>query len=187
MAIKLCAFLALCFFVSSTAGVIIGNCPKVNSVEHFIPAKFMGQWYEVLRMHSKYIPANKCGEVNYTMIDDKTINIAGSGILLANRTKISMNGVAQIGNSADPAKMSVKMDNIDTPFTMYVMVLGTDYNNFAVLYNCVQVSIVHVKHYWVLSRRRKLHPIARDMVRDVVRKNRLDWSALYQEDQSNCN
>ncbi|XP_038111828.1 apolipoprotein D-like [Culex quinquefasciatus] len=162
--------------------VALGACPKVPQVADFNPQRYGGLWYEQEKYPFIFELGGKCVTAEYSLSADNTITVVNRQIstITGNEQKI-FGSARRVG----PSKLLVKFPmtfNIEAPYE----VLDTDYSNYAVVYSCNNLGLVHTKVVWILTRDR--FPSLDIMLKGYYAMDRakLNRALLTRTDQSNC-
>ncbi|XP_043270382.1 apolipoprotein D-like [Venturia canescens] len=177
--------------LSVTAGVLgvvpdFGPCPNVKTVENFDFQRFLGKWYEAERYFSILSVGTKCSISNYTMSEEGTIRVIESHVSTISKVESSAIGrVEPIGKSHE-AKYYVKFDAVGIPYAMPYWVLGTDYDNYAVVHSCANIGLLSFKSVWILTRLRQPRIAVLENAYQILDKNQISRAYLFRTDQKNC-
>ncbi|KAM6971003.1 apolipoprotein D-like [Tautogolabrus adspersus] len=130
-----------------------GNCPQPSVQENFNVAQYMGTWYEVEKLPAIF-ERGTCNQATYSLLDDGTVKVRNTE-LLPNGKISSIEGVAKVKNSSQPAILDVSFF-IGAPDAPY-WVLSTDYHSYALVYSCTDYfGLFHIDFAWILARTRVL-------------------------------
>ncbi|KAM9337149.1 apolipoprotein D-like [Symphorus nematophorus] len=113
----------------------------------------MGTWYEIEKLPAMF-ERGKCNQATYSLLDDGTVKVHNAE-LLSNGKINSIEGVAEVKNSSQPAILDVSFFKgvPDSPY----WVLSTDYQSYALVYSCfTHFGLFHVDFAWILARTRTL-------------------------------
>ncbi|XP_041670425.1 apolipoprotein D-like [Cheilinus undulatus] len=141
-----------------------GRCPQPSVQENFDVTQYMGTWYEIEKLPAVF-ERGKCNQATYSLLDDGTVKVHNAE-LLSNGKINSIEGVAQVKNSSQPAILDVSFFKgvPDSPY----WVLSTDYHSYALVYSCSDYfGLFHIDFAWILARTRVL---TEDMVRQSHEK-----------------
>ncbi|KAL5281896.1 hypothetical protein ACFFRR_005291 [Megaselia abdita] len=162
-----------------------GLCPDVVVEEDFDINSYMGKWFEYARYPFVYEVARKCNTVYYKKDDRKTISISNESIDRYSGKKKNTTGTAKLRSSG---KLSVSFRDSDPPRRPNYYILGTDYNNYAIIFSCREMGIrnSHIEMLWILTRKRKPSRQIISEAFEVIDANSLSRSSLAKTEQENC-
>ncbi|KAH8419318.1 hypothetical protein KR222_004809, partial [Zaprionus bogoriensis] len=179
----LLAFLALSGVFVAAQYPSLGKCPKVELLKTFDLNRYLGVWYE----HSKY-PAvfeigKKCVYANYTLLGNGTVKVVNGGINKITGNPSKINGTAA---AIAPGQLAVSFTEDPKEKANY-LVLGTDYDTYAVVYNCQTITpLIHYSFVWILTREREPKPSTIETARAILEKNDISQEPLFDTNQKNC-
>ncbi|XP_054152638.1 apolipoprotein D-like [Oppia nitens] len=174
------------FFSIKIVGHVLqrGDCPLVEPMADFEIDQFVGQWYVIQKFQSY----SDCVRENFTMIQQnqyivtRQFNVLGSPILTTVTGKIIF-----------PKNESKSEMSIDYPLSAsgvvnirQYTVLATDYDNYALVWNCKPLVIRHRQSAQIMSRRPKLDPKIVDELRELLREFNINDHYLTNVSQSHC-
>ncbi|XP_072943826.1 apolipoprotein D [Epargyreus clarus] len=184
-------FFLMCMFraVISTG---LGSCPIYPQLLNFDIRKMAGTWYEVERSFYLMEVASSCTELevalnerDFLLITVKTVNRwTGSP-----STTHGLGIPSYNGSSAFRYKQNNRMPYIIgrlLPGAGHYNILLTDYDQFAIIWSCTNLSIAHSDRMWVLGRARELEAAARAHIYGALQRLRLDPDRLVLAKQDNC-
>ncbi|XP_045776302.1 bilin-binding protein-like [Maniola jurtina] len=183
------ALVLLSIVAAASANVYVNSgCPDVKPVDDFnLEAFATGKWYELQRYQNAVEKDGNCGWTEYLLSGDvfsvKNFDISNGKLRV-------IEGSARL---ADDAGKTGKMiysypygvDFATTKNTLWV--LGTDYDNYAVVYYCKYDEDKKSRQdfNWVFSRTKSLAPAAKAAVDKILNANTfLDSSKLISPDFS---
>merc|ERR1712215_431927 len=157
--------LAICFSVviSITAGAVTrwSDCPQVSGISNFQFKRYLGVWYEYANVFEVFQLWSTCGRVTYS---DKGGRV---GVLNEQINYITQNygNVTGIARPAAPGDKELKGEFIVSfygiPFqnpdsdeggVPNYLVVATDYDSYAIVYNCKSGYLYNSESLWVLTR-----------------------------------
>uniref|UniRef100_A0A1B0G8V7 Apolipoprotein D n=1 Tax=Glossina morsitans morsitans TaxID=37546 RepID=A0A1B0G8V7_GLOMM len=163
-----------------------GSCSKsVETVADFDVNKYTGRWYE----HEKY-PAifefgGKCIYAEYHDLGNNEVSVFNFQKNKLSGLGSSITGTAKVVSSG---KLEVRFDGFAAlagPGNYWV--LGTDYENFSVVYSCSDfVGVVNTKVIWILTRQRFPEEKIVAQARDVIASHGFSLTNLVKTDHSHC-
>ncbi|KAH8263146.1 hypothetical protein KR044_005257, partial [Drosophila immigrans] len=146
--------------------------------------QYMGIWYE----HSKY-PfvfeiGKKCIYANYENIDNSTVSVVNAAINRFTGKPTNVTGTAKV---LGPAQLAVTFSKNQVANKANYLVLGTDYQSYAVVYSCTPLSqLAHLKIVWILTREREATAATIDAALQILDENKISQAVLIQTHQKNC-
>ncbi|XP_064631142.1 apolipoprotein D-like [Lineus longissimus] len=185
--------LSVLFLGAQSQIPMLGPCPgdKLPTQANFDMQKYMGIWYEYYRNFILFELGDKCSRANYTLQPDGKIKVVNTGEKAIFGTKNVAFGEAYAPDPADASKLIAKVGG--GPESPY-WVLATDYENYSVVYLCVDKRIPGLPMFpwrkeilWVLSRSRE--DFSAELLAEINEKiDRLNITRkfLMRTDQTNC-
>ncbi|XP_049878231.1 insecticyanin-B-like [Pectinophora gossypiella] len=180
-------FFIVTIVAAASASVIHdGVCPEMKPVENFNVSAYAGTWYEISKYPAEAEKNGKCGSAEYKVEGD-VIKVKNTHVV--NGVQAFIEGTAKLAADANKAaKLQVSFKFGDVVSESPLLVLATDYNNYAVAYNCKydEKTKKHETNAWVLSRSKKLEGNAKTEVDNFLKANskELDASKFLQTDFS---
>ncbi|MBN3298505.1 APOD protein, partial [Amia calva] len=96
----------------------------------------------------------------------------------------SIEGTAIVKDSEQPAKLGVSFF-FWQPYIPY-WVLSTDYDSFALVYTCVDITFFHAEYAWIFSRSRTLPNSTVESLKEQFTSNGIDISKMSATVQTGC-
>nr|CAD7587276.1 unnamed protein product [Timema genevievae] len=202
----LCAVLT-CRVVGASSSQSFKNCPtkpvqanfnftRVGTSGEWVTSRslfsvqFQGLWYELRRQPNAFEPDSVCvtGDVAVTPQGGLTIVNRWYNTMASQHTLL--NGVLRrANNDSQDGRLIVKFTNTNTD--VEYSVLGTDYDNYLVVWSCWASSVVNgVPQYtgysWVLGRSKVLNQEALDAVSSIETSHNIDRTLYEDTRQDNC-
>ncbi|XP_060920317.1 apolipoprotein D-like [Labrus mixtus] len=143
----------------------------------------MGTWYEVEKLPAMF-EKGKCNQATYSLLDDGTVKVRNVE-LLPNGKISSIEGVAKVKNSSQPAILDVSFFRgvPDAPY----WVLSTDYHSYALVYSCSDYfGLFHIDFAWILARTRVLTGDIILQLHDKLAAAGVKVNHLTVSDQTSC-
>ncbi|XP_047446302.1 apolipoprotein D-like [Mugil cephalus] len=139
--------LTLLSLLAANAQVIMpGRCPRPAVQSDFDAAKYLGRWYEIQRLPHTF-QKGECSTATYSLKSPGVIGVLNRE-LLDDGTINALTGSAK--SSSEPAKLLVSFFENSPPAPYWV--LSTDYDNYALVYSCTDLGLIHLEFAWILSR-----------------------------------
>ncbi|XP_033226090.1 apolipoprotein D-like [Belonocnema kinseyi] len=163
-----------------------GSCPKVDVVQNFDVSKYLGVWYEVQKYFAVFEFGGKCITANYTQKSDGSVNVLNRQINVLTGKPSTIEGSAKLAGSTNEGKLSVVFPSVPGQIPAPYWILDTDYENYAVVFSCTDVTLFHAKIIWILTRKQDPSKEVLEKAYSVLDKNQLSRSPLMKTIQKNC-
>ncbi|KAF7989907.1 hypothetical protein HCN44_008581 [Aphidius gifuensis] len=173
-------FLLSIIFGSSLGQLVIPKFPQQTSISNFDAAKYLGDWYEVLRMPNNYDKDDKCSIIN---ISPSSASIIGMNPVTGIYRRITAGG-KQRGNSS----VFDFEYPIDEPVDFGVMTISViNYERFAVK-TIIEPhkNFVFKEYVWILSRTTTLSREDYECAMNVLKNDGFPVDKLVHVDQCDC-
>ncbi|XP_053673832.1 lopap-like [Anopheles nili] len=132
-----------------------GTCPDYSPIQRFNRTRFLGTWYEIERYFTVTEVATKCVSVTYEQRADGKIYVRNAYTNRFNGVERIISGVMDKGGRAKDGRYQIEYTSFPYNYNASVMVLDTDYDNFAVLFSCSSFGPVgHAVSAWMMARER---------------------------------
>jgi apolipoprotein D and lipocalin family protein len=137
---------------AASAALQVRGCQNPKVVQNFDLNAFLGQWYEIVRDKDTSYEHGICNTANYSLKDDGDIRV------LNNEWRTDENAWGGGIGSAFVVDPSKDEGYLKVKFVPYVpagdyKVIGTDYDNYAVIYSCIGLGpLLSQEYVWVLAR-----------------------------------
>ncbi|CAK1583857.1 unnamed protein product [Parnassius mnemosyne] len=157
--------------------ILPGQCnPNMTVVTNFNAARFQGVWHEI----AKYYTINQAGTCNraqYTLVGGE-VNVVNSQVV--NQTLETISGKAIVTSTDGSARLKVTLEVAPNVFSdSELWILGTDYDNYAISYTCVNLANNQKRVYsWILSRSRQLSATSQVAVNELI-KSEIDLNERF--------
>ncbi|XP_012943719.1 apolipoprotein D [Aplysia californica] len=164
--------LVLVFVQLTTVGGFIvlswGKCPDIPSMDNFNIQRYMGKWYATESFDAPYQFMSYCISANYTLLPGgdavRVYNSGKRGWKIGNRLLFAedsvADGFATVRNPLVPSALNVEFPAQNSGFFATgprskpnYLVVTSDYDNYALVWSCVETSVfLRVDTAWILSR-----------------------------------
>ncbi|XP_037294072.1 uncharacterized protein LOC115446804 isoform X2 [Manduca sexta] len=176
-----------CFFLPELAPgepiILPGQCDRnIRAVQNFNAARYLGRW-RLIEGYPSDSQRGTCQEANYELGPTGRVIVFNTEV--QNQTLRTITGEATA--SADGSgKLSVTFPHTSVPFEYWI--LDTDYDDYALVYGCVDVSNTRRRIWsWKLSRTNSLSENATAAINKVVRSVQVLNQRYYERiDRSNA-
>ncbi|XP_073825554.1 apolipoprotein D-like [Musca autumnalis] len=159
------------------------NCPSVKIVDSFDLDRYMGIWYEYSKYPFIWEAGQKCQYAIYKNNGNNTVAVKNVGTFVIVNKSSSVQGTAKV---IAPGQLAVAFRNQEVNEPNY-LILGTDYDNWVVVYSCKNISsFAHSKIIWILSRQRQPSEEAIQAAKQVIKDNNLSEDFLMTSTQTDC-
>lgn len=135
------------FLESPLAKFHFGRCPTPPRVQNFQLPRYLGNWYEGARDASTPFEKGECVNAYYEMNASNTVRVVNSEYRADNRWH-SAEGQAYCEGT--DGQCHVRFSKF-APYGDY-QVLDTDYDNYAIVYSCLNLYLARWDLGWVLVR-----------------------------------
>ncbi|CAH2094770.1 unnamed protein product [Euphydryas editha] len=162
-----------CFYYpepeSNRPVVFRGQCdPNIPAMPAFNAARYLGLWHNIESYPSTFQPGT-CNNAYYELAGD-VVNVFNTQVI--NQTLDTINGVATVVSDDGSAKLSVVFPVIgnetQTVETDY-WVLDTDYDSYALVYSCQNISDdERLVFSWKLSRTKQMPNAGTTAINNII-------------------
>lgn len=164
----------------------VGRCKTVNYVEDFNPNQFQGLWY-VIEIFST---TSNCMTMTFNQTGTGLTVTEAREFYLANKFDLdhtfTNEGYLTVPNPSIPAKMRVRWPS-NFLGSADLTIVDTDYTNFAVLYECKSMFVIHRSSAVILSRQKTLDSSKIQQIKEDLAKSDIDISDFDIIDHRTCN
>lgn len=135
-----------------------GDCPARGDNQKPIDInRYLGRWYEYEHDRAFYIPlSGHCTTATYSLRDDGDVKVVNKGGAWWPFTFLSggIEGSARCYPAQGACTVNFGSRDLDTAPTNY-QILGTDYDNYSVVYTCGSrfEGLMHREVVWILTRK----------------------------------
>ncbi|KAF6733964.1 Apolipoprotein D [Oryzias melastigma] len=145
--IQMLGLTLLCALSASGQVIMPGRCPDAAVQEKFDAAAYLGKWFEIQKLPNSF-QKGQCSTAEYSLQSPGVVGVLNRE-LLNNGTIYALTGTAK-PSPTEPAKLMVTFFENNPPSPYWV--LSTDYTNFALVYSCTDLELIHTDFVWILSR-----------------------------------
>ncbi|XP_003436167.2 uncharacterized protein LOC11175951 [Anopheles gambiae] len=156
--------------------IVSQPCPDPANrpvVQYFDLQRYVdGRWYEISRYDQHFEKDCDCGYATYTPLADGSVRVQNCCERLPNTTvKCSIGKAVVSYPDVFPLEGRFNVTFGGPPKTSNYWILDTDYDNYALIYYCKNLSeSKSAEAAWVLSKQRTIHPSVQDTVNGLVDK-----------------
>lgn len=182
--LKLIIFFALATALCAAQQPEPGICQTIPVLQGFNVARYLGKWYEIERYDQIAALSTDCVTATYTGNEDGSVKVVNRAE--QNGTPVEAIGVAVLADpNATPLEAKLMVSFYNAPYRINYQVLDTDYDTFALVWNCDQVTAnTKLESMWVLSRSESM--INRPQRLEALINQYLDRSKIRTTRQFGC-
>ncbi|XP_063872939.1 apolipoprotein D-like [Scylla paramamosain] len=174
---------------TTTAHVMgLGSCRKFDGMKDFDPARFTGTWYVLNKLGTR----SDCLSVTYNLTED------GQGFRVKEVRRppysdiipldLVVTNVGSLKSRGAASEFIATWENSFLPdMKSDYRVIDTDYDNYAIDYECHQVAFIKRRSATILSRQKELNPELIEQLKEtLITKFDVPGERLNTIDQSTC-
>ncbi|CRL00825.1 CLUMA_CG014076, isoform A [Clunio marinus] len=164
-----------------------GRCPDFDAMPAFDKDQFLGIWYETERYFTVTEVVSKCISANYELRADGKIYVNNHYVNRINNVKRIISGKLTLTGKGDEGKFTIKYDTFPISYDASLVVLDTDYRNYAVIWSCSNIGpFGHTESAWLMARDRVPRGEVLQAAYGVLDKYKMNRSFFVKTDQANC-
>ncbi|VVC91147.1 unnamed protein product, partial [Leptidea sinapis] len=185
--LKSIAVFLLVVMANNVRGQIIlpGGCPDVTAMSDFVPGRYLGKWYEAEKYFAIFEMGGKCITATYSAEDDGVIGVKNQQISTYTGMKSEIVGEAT-QESRDAGKLVVRFPSLPVNVPAPYWVVDTDYDNYALVWGCLDLGIMHTENAWILTRARHPQLSVLEAAYAAADRNNIKRSYFMRTEQSDC-
>lgn len=170
----------------------LGRCPDVKAKEDFDINQFVGEWNEIERSFYVFESSLSCTKLNFTLYENDTMrNEVTYKVPWRGTPSVSSYTVKDVSGS--PGTLNMVLDGTlpaviarMAPGSGKYIVLDTDYTDYALIYSCTDLRLVHADFIWVLGRTNDISVDARTIVYSSLDKSKINRDRLLLTNNKEC-
>jgi len=164
----------------------LGFCPDYLPMSDFDMERFLGKWYEAERYFTFTDVVSRCVVTDYAKAPSGRIYVSNEVTNRLTGVRRVINGNLQLVGKGDEGKLVVKYATTPIPMESTLMVLDTDYDNFAVVWSCSGFGPVHAENAWLMTRERLPNGEILQRAYGVLDKFKISRTFFVKTDQEGC-
>ncbi|XP_041975231.1 apolipoprotein D-like [Aricia agestis] len=166
--------------------VFPGSCPDVTAMTDFNLERYLGKWYENEKYFAVFELGGRCITATYSLRDNGVVNVANKQISSFTGMKSEIIGEATQVSRSDEAKLSVRFPSLPVAIDAPYWVVDTDYDNYALVWGCLDLGFLHARNAWILTRERNPPLSTLENAYAAAERNNINKSYFLRTDQKNC-
>jgi len=190
-------FLFISALMSSSFAAVTrwSQCPDLTGIPNFESKRYLGVWYEYANVFEIFQAWSTCGRVQYSDRGTK-VGVVNEQINYITQNYGNVTGAARPADPKDAEKKGdfiVAFDGIpfqdsdsDEGGVPNYRVVATDYDSFAVVYNCKTGYVYNSESLWLLTREQFPPQQLIEDTYSLMKNLTLPVSSLEKTDQDNC-
>jgi len=161
-------------------------CPPVSVAKNFDVEAYLGTWYEQEKYPFFFEIGGKCITATYTLRPDGKIGVTNRQINRILGHENSITGTA-VADDKEPAKLKVTFPSAPAGADAPYWVLGTDYQNYAVVYSCSEFAgFASARTVWILTREQQPEEKIIRLAYDLLDSKQISKTFLMKTNQEDC-
>jgi len=159
-------------------GSLRAQCPpKPPTVETFDVEAYLGLWYEQKRIPASFQVDTTCVRAEYGINDEGVVTVHNTATN-ADGSFDEIYGTATVPDPEHPGELLV--DFPTSPVKGEYWVLDTDYENYTIIYSCVDYvfGLIHFEFAWILTRETNADPALIQQGTDLLESFGVDVSLM---------
>ncbi|XP_043270383.1 apolipoprotein D-like [Venturia canescens] len=172
---------------AATSQPLSSVCPvAMDTAPNFDVHQYTGVWYEYARFFDPAQTGVKCVTSQYIFNENGTVTVWNRGFDASTKVPKSMNAIGRIPDSSDASKFKIKFPYYPHMPEANYWILGTDFDNYSVVFVCKQLKNSTRVRSWILTRDRKPSQEVINAAKSVAKSHMLDTDLYLTTDQTGC-
>jgi apolipoprotein D and lipocalin family protein len=172
------------FLVGINCDITQGKtCPKINVVDKFDASKYVGKWYEIMRLPNMAQFKERCVTSTFTMKGKGKMRVWDEKIDTDTDEPMNYEGEAFM-DKKEPGKMGIWTGKSPIPLDYWVV--DTDYVNYSVVHTCYLFKGFKYEYVWIYSKKPQLDAKLTKSITERLQGKGVEVSHLISTDQQNC-
>ncbi|KAK0171216.1 hypothetical protein PV328_008967 [Microctonus aethiopoides] len=164
----------------------IGWCPDLVPMTDFNMTKFMGNWFEVERSSQFPELGFRCAMVRYYKGSDNKWHVRNIVGRILGFQRIIEGEVILPSTKSEAGKINLRYTTTLSNSPSTFSVLGSDYDQYAVLYSCNNFGPAHTESLWIMTRNRLPSSETLQKAYAVLDAYKISKSYMITTDQTEC-
>ncbi|KAK5639309.1 hypothetical protein RI129_011801 [Pyrocoelia pectoralis] len=187
MRAKSCSVLVLLSVAFASAQIpSLGWCPDYSPMADFDIDRFLGKWYESEHYFTFWDVVNRCVVTDYARASSGRIYVSNEVTNRITGVKRVIGGHLELSGKGNEGKMNVKYATTPISTESTLIVLETDYDNYAVIWSCYGIGPFHAQNVWVMTRDRLAPGTVMQRTYGVLDKYKVNRAFVFKTDQEGC-
>jgi len=164
-----------------------GGCPVYQPMANFEKDRFLGTWYEVERFFTITELASRCISVTYEKRADGKIWVNNAITNRFTNVQRIISGTMKLSGVGGEAKYNIHYTTLPVNYETTMIILDTDYKNYAVIWSCNGIGPVgHTESAWLMMRERRPPGPILQRAYGILDKYQISRTFFLKTDQNNC-
>ncbi|XP_057661862.1 apolipoprotein D-like [Diorhabda carinulata] len=164
----------------------LGSCPDYIPMADFDIDSFLGKWYEAERYFQFMEVGSRCVITDYARGPSGKIYVSNEVTNRLTGVKRIIEGHLELSARAGEGKFTVKYNTSPLNTQAHLIVLGTDYDNYAVLWSCSGFGPIHTQSVWAMTRERLPANPVLQMIYGILDEYKISRNFFIKTDQEGC-
>lgn len=178
--------------LSSSQRPAFGRCPDVVPKTDFDVSKFAGEWNEIERSFYLFESSLSCTKLNFTLFTNDTmvaeVNYRAPWRGTSSESEYIIKDVSKtpgILNMVLASTLPALIARLAPGSGKYI-VLDTNYTDYALIYSCTDLRLLHADFIWVLGRSKDISIDARTIIYSTLDKLKINRDRLLLSKTKDC-
>ncbi|KAF5281465.1 hypothetical protein FQA39_LY17783 [Lamprigera yunnana] len=177
--------------ISSNEGSVaqvpyLGWCPEYQPMNDFQIDRFLGKWYEAERYFTFSEVVGRCVVTDYARAPSGRIYVSNEVTNRFTGVKRVIGGHLELSGRENEGKLHVKYATTPIATESSLLVLDSDYDNYAVIWSCGGIGPFNAQNVWVMTRDRLPPGVIMQRAYGVLDKFKISRTFFVKSDQDGC-